>query len=132
MTSIKYISEKLNSFEKALTTLQKTIVERPTDIERDAAIQRFEYCFELSWKLLKIALEEQGNKPDIPSPKSVFKKAFLFNLITDEGIWSEILVERNQTTHTYNEELAKEVYSKIPSFYKAMYQLLEKLKTHYS
>lgn len=47
----------LSSWKRALDTLERGIARSlatPADNEvRDAVIQRFEYCYELSWKMLK-------------------------------------------------------------------------------
>jgi hypothetical protein len=47
----------LSSWKKALNSLERAIARStasPADEElRDAVIQRFEYCYELSWKMLK-------------------------------------------------------------------------------
>ena len=43
----------LSPFEKALQSLVLVFKEKENAITRDAAIQRFEYTFELSWKVLK-------------------------------------------------------------------------------
>jgi nucleotidyltransferase substrate binding protein (TIGR01987 family) len=43
-------------------------------LERDGAIQRFEYCYDLAWKTLKQYLQRQG-LIDLNSPKSVFAAA---------------------------------------------------------
>ncbi len=126
-----YIQEKLKAYKKALNTLSEALQETPSDIERDAAIQRFEYCFELSWKILKLVLKDQGSMPDISSPKAVFKKSYEIGLLGNEPIWTDILIQRNNTTHTYNEALAKEVYEKLSTFYEVMVKLLEKLTKDY-
>jgi len=48
----------------------------PSDvtINQDATIQRFEFTFELAWKLMKTILEEEGIK--VVSPKNVIRPDF--------------------------------------------------------
>lgn len=90
MMDAEYIESKVLEWKKALFTLKSALdIEKINDLERDGAIQRFEYCFELSWKVLKIIIKNQ-NSLDILTPKEVFKKAFKTGLIENELIWEDI------------------------------------------
>ena len=64
--------------------------------------------FELAWKTMKDYLEEQGFI-DIKSPRDTIKKAFETELVADGAGWLKALVDRNLTSHTYEEETAIEV-----------------------
>src|SRR5579872_4338185 len=101
-----YHDSKLTSFEQALETFKQAFLENPSQLERDGAIQRFEYCFDLAWKTLKRSLEKRGLL-DLNSPRSVFTAAFTEGLIDDETIWSTIILRRNASVHTYNQKLAE-------------------------
>lgn len=96
----------------------------PQDVQRDAAIQRFEFTFELAWKALKDFYYEKGI--DLNSPKDLFRHAFASGDIQDEKIWLAMLKDRNLTSHTYNEMLSCDVFSRLPSYFKAL-QTLKKL-----
>jgi len=48
--------------------------------------------------------------------------------LESEGEWLEILKDRNLSVHTYLEELAEEIYEKLPSHLKAMEELAAKLE----
>ncbi len=78
-----YFEEKLATFEQALSTFKVALLSQPSELERDGAIQRFEYCFDLSWKTLKRFLEKRGLM-DLNSPRSVFAPAYAENIINDE------------------------------------------------
>jgi hypothetical protein len=52
MEKLKIIAEETG---RALTTLKEITEEPYSIIIRDASIQRFEYSFEIFWKLLKNA-----------------------------------------------------------------------------
>ncbi len=47
---------KIDSFGRALTSLEEILKEKENTIVRDATIQRFEYTFEAMWKALKFYL----------------------------------------------------------------------------
>jgi hypothetical protein len=48
-------------FSRALARLRTGVAEDPekSDLVYDGVIQRFEFCFELSWKALLMSLEER-------------------------------------------------------------------------
>lgn len=123
----KYFEEKLATYEQALKTFKESLLENPSQLERDGAIQRFEYCYDLAWKTLKQALEKRGLF-DLNSPKSVFAAAYSEKLIDDEMTWSVIIAKRNLSVHTYNQKLADSLFAELPLYYKEMQLLLLKMK----
>lgn len=126
-----YIESKVLEWEKALLTLKIALdIKLINDLERDGAIQRFEYCFELSWKVLKLIIRDQ-NSLEIQTPKEVFKKGFKTGLIDNEIIWDDILKKRNVSVHTYVESLAKSLFELLPSYYLQMDWSLQKIKNLY-
>ena len=40
----------LSAWQKALSSLEKALNQTKNEYTRDASIQRFKYCHELSWK----------------------------------------------------------------------------------
>jgi len=125
---MNYLESKLITFEKALNTLKEALeVKKPSKLEKDGAIQRYEYCFELSWKTTKIYLESIGITK-IASPKACYKQAFINQIIKKEDIWLEMINSRNLTVHTYNESFANILFEKLETYYKVMQELLIELK----
>jgi len=135
----------LSSFEKALESLrialkiygslddltgatgQRGRVER--EIMRDGVIQRFEYTFELSWKMLKRYLEMYGlEKPDSFSNRELFRAGFERGLLREVEPWFVYLENRNHTSHTYNTETANRVYGVARDFLKDAEFLLSRLQ----
>ena len=55
-------------FSRALARLRTGVAEDPekSDLVYDGVIQRFEFCFELAWKLLKSLLHHQGIESQSP------------------------------------------------------------------
>lgn len=80
-----------------------------TEQEKAGIIQAFEYCFELSWKIMKRLLEARGKIAN--SPKETFRMAALEGFISDPELWFDFLKKRNLTVHTYNASEAEEVLS---------------------
>jgi nucleotidyltransferase substrate binding protein (TIGR01987 family) len=122
------ITDSFLKLEKALAkliiALNKPMEEDRTNI--DASIQRFEFTIELFWKLLKRLIENLGG--EVSFPKEVLKEAYKANMISDEQIWLLMLEDRNQTSHTYDEELADKIYKNLHIYYPIMQQTYDRLK----
>ncbi len=96
----------------------------------DSMIQRFEYSYDLFWKYLLKYLETLENiRPEIRSPKTVFREFFKIGLISDDCSRNLIKMvdDRNLTTHTYHEKLALEISAKIPGYYNIMNEITLKV-----
>lgn len=116
--------------EQALIAL-KQMVDKPMQSDRsniDACIQRFEFTIELFWKLLKRIIESRGGTPTYP--KDVLREAFKGQLIQDESMWLSMLQDKNLTSHTYNEQLADEIYERIKTYYPVFHTTFEQLKAY--
>ena len=113
-------NEKLNDFGKALLRLNEAIDESKNNSVsstlKDGVIQRFEFCYEICWKLIKYYLENEGIQ-EAKSPKSTFREAFKIGIIEDGEVWIDMLNDRNLTSHVYDEEVAFDIYGKIISTY---------------
>ncbi len=99
---------------KALHKFERFRKNDQTEQERAGIIQAFEYCFELSWKIMKKLLQERGQIAN--SPREVFRMAALEGFIENPEVWFDFLKKRNMTVHTYNEHEANEVLSICPPF----------------
>lgn len=92
---------------------------------RDSIIQRFEFCAELSWKLMKKYLDENLMIVEY-SPRSVVKEAYKQRLIDDGEVWLDILEDRNLTSHTYDENTANRIRDNIINNYVDIFEKLIK------
>ncbi len=120
------IRERFANFQKALLRLKEAVSERSDNpLLYDGAIQRFEFTYELAWKLLKAYLEYQG-LVSISSPRAVFKEAFSVGLIENQEKWLRMIEDRNLTVHTYDECVAKKIFERIKSDYLPLFEELEK------
>ncbi len=101
-------------YENALSRLNAAIhSEIKSDLLIDAVIQRFEFTFELSWKLMQAYLNFQGISCN--SPRQVIKETYKMNLLEDGEAWIDMLMDRNRTSHIYDEQEANIIYQKIIS-----------------
>lgn len=116
----------LTPFKKALQSLSQLLKEPFNAVIRDATIQRFEYTFELSWKLMKRYFKINNNL-DIFNVKDIFREAGRQQLIENVEAWFEYLEARNLTSHTYDEKIADKVFEKAKEFEAAAVVFLERL-----
>ena len=105
--------------------LREVLAQPENDVSRDAAIQRFEFCFELAWKAIQERARDEGL--DCQSPKSCLTLAFKASWVVDEREWLAMLADRNQTSHTYDEDLAKAVYGRLRRYLPLLEALANKL-----
>ena len=94
--------------------------------EKAGAIQAFEFCFELSWRILKRVLSKKGL--DVASPRDTFRTAAQNHLLNDLERWFDFQLKRNLTSHTYNEGTMEEVVAILPAFSTAMEELIKTLQ----
>ncbi|MEW6544681.1 MAG: HI0074 family nucleotidyltransferase substrate-binding subunit [Nitrospirota bacterium] len=116
---------RLESLRTSVARLRDALEVPETDISRDAAIQRFEFCFELAWKAVQERAREEGL--DCQSPKGCLKLAFKSGWITDEQGWLAMLEDRNRTAHTYDEQVAKSVFHRLPNYVPLLDGLVKRL-----
>jgi len=108
----------------------KEAVALPADvtINQDATIQRFEFTFEIAWKLMKTIIELEGL--NVASPRSAIRQAATVGLIDNPSVWLEFLENRNLTVHTYKEEVARKVYQSAKDFIPYVEELSIKIKDY--
>ena len=115
---MELVKQKVNTARKALKTLQELLdKDRPSIVERDAAIQRFEYTFEAIWKAGKHFLREVEGI-EIGSPKGVIRSFLQVGLLTEDqtALGLSMVDDRNLTSHTYNENLADQIYGQLGTY----------------
>ena len=112
----------LSSFENAIARLEEGLARYRQDITdtqiRDGLIQRFEFTYELSHKMLKRYLEQTS-----PTPQAFDAMPFqdLIRSGNEQGLllgdwprWRVYREMRAKTSHTYDEQKALEVVAVIP------------------
>lgn len=112
------LSERLESARLALASLEELVVlSQPTKVERDAAIQRFEYTCEATWKAIQLGLrEEEGIQA--ASPKAITRAARRIGMLDDAQARLALAMvdDRNATVHTYNEAVAQAIHARLRDY----------------
>ncbi|MBL7803320.1 MAG: nucleotidyltransferase substrate binding protein [Saprospiraceae bacterium] len=127
--------QRFDNYLKALAKLQAGMPEgmaglsHMSDLEKEGLIQRFEYTHELAWHVMKDYLEYQGIQ-NITGSRDAIREAFQAGLLEDGDNWMETIRSRNQTSHTYNEQVANEILEKIVTAYYTLFvNFREKMDT---
>ena len=142
------INQKLTTMIEALGTLKESInlfddyqtsyAQEPTKKNellfkglRDSMIQRFEYCTDLFWKVLKIYLQDV-EKVELPTfaPRGIIREAVKAKTISEEeGEQSiDMVNSRNESSHIYHEEIAENIAQKVPGFYTLLSTVLDRVQ----
>lgn len=97
-------------------------------MEEQGLIHCFEYNYELAWNLIKDFYQAQGES-NLQGSKDAIRLAYNRGLIEDGEIWMRMVKSRTLTSHTYNEDTAKEIASEIvDNYYKEFVKLKDKFK----
>lgn len=124
------LPERLSVARRALGTLRSLPLDAGvTDVVRDAAIQRFEYTFEAVWKAAQQYLRDHEGVA-IASPKGTVRHSFQAGILSDldARVAMTMADDRNLTAHTYNEELAKAIFSRLDAHVRVMERWLEAME----
>jgi len=131
----------LSSFDKAVSQLEQSLGYLASDLAkkdaalksqfRGAAIQAFEYTYEICVKMLRRQLEQMA-----ATPVEVKQMAFMdmirwaaeAGLVPDVRRFREYRERRNLTTHTYDENRAREIADSLGAFLKDAQFILTALK----
>ena len=101
--------QRLDNFGMALAQLTDACKrERYDDLERAGLIKTFEFCFELSWNVLKDLLFYEGH--EVKVPRAAIRKSFEVDYIDEDDCETllDALDKRNLLSHTYWSDVARE------------------------
>ena len=127
-------SLNLEPLENAVAQLRSGFVQSKADPDnellRDGVIQRFEYTMDLSWKMIQRYLKHiaQVEESAIRTKKDLFREASRLGLIANVESWFGYYEARNETSHTYDPQIAKSVFKQAEMFLPDAIRLLGALK----
>ncbi|MEI6815273.1 MAG: HI0074 family nucleotidyltransferase substrate-binding subunit [Bacteroidota bacterium] len=112
---------RFEKFVYALKTMEDVLprYNEMNELEKDGLIQRFEFTFDIAWKVMQDYLKSAGYI-DKKGPRLVLEQMAQDGFI-DPFIWADILIARNDFSHTYNHALSRShldkiVYDFVPAF----------------
>lgn len=115
---------RLASFSRAYSRLREALEGDPealSSLELEGLVRRFDYTFELGWKLLKDRLEHDGALLPTVTPRAVVRAAYEARLIEDGDAWMDMLTDRNRTSHMYDEDVISELVESIRDRYLTLF-----------
>jgi len=125
--------QRFDNFCKALAQMTKFMEkDELNELEEQGLIQTFEYNHELAWKTLKDFLQAKGIS-NLYGSRDVSREAFKLGLLGDNErdgmLWLDMIEKRNLTSHTYNEDTAKEIVQAIKNdYFQSFVALRERLQ----
>lgn len=135
----------LSALENVFTSLVLTIAklaDKQWFTQQDAivqdtliagAIQKFEFVYELSIKMMKrqlkllAAVQEEIDSSDFRDILRLSARAGLIDTVEDWLLYRKM---RNVTSHTYDQDKAQQIYQQISDFLQSAQFLLNQLKQH--
>lgn len=127
-TDIRWIQRYANYHKACGRLLAVTEADRfignLSELELEGLVQRFEYTFELSWKVLQDLLLYKGYEFML-GPKGTLKMAFEDGLIADHDGWQRMAKSRNTLSHVYDEEEVLPIIRVIYSDYAPLLKQLD-------
>ena len=133
-TDIRWIQRYANFHKACARLLTVTEADRYIDdlseLEIEGLVQRFEYTFELAWKVLQDVLQYKGYDFML-GPNGTMKMALEDGLISDHDNWRKMAKSRNTLSHVYDEEevlpIVRLIYSDYAPLLKQLDKTLEEL-----
>ncbi|WP_245804695.1 HI0074 family nucleotidyltransferase substrate-binding subunit [Halobacillus hunanensis] len=124
------INQSMANLEQAITRLEEALSEdQSNSLIVDGTIQRFEFTIELYWKTLRRLLLSEGI--ETKTPKETLKPSYKAGWLQDEQAWLQMLKDRNETSHIYNEETANQILGNINSYFPEMLSTFKVLRKRY-
>jgi len=110
---MKRFKQRFENYVKALKTIEEVVpnYKNLSELEKDGLIKRFEFTFEMSWKVMQDYLIATGYT-GLKGPRNVIKQLGNDGLLNAFD-WQEILKTRNELTHIYDELLSRTEFDKI-------------------
>ena len=134
--------KKLDLYQKAVSSFEKLLEQNLNELNlsdtlidglKNGQIQKFEYCTELTWKLIRRFLIEVDGI-EAKSPKESIKEYFLKGYIEEAQYEKmfQMINDRNDLSHLYSESEFELILKCLPEYLKLMKSVLitiqEKIK----
>ena len=120
--------QRFQNYQKAFAQLTQAVdLSRQralSKLEQQGLIHGFEYTHELAWNTLKDFLEARGAAAIFGS-RDTTRAAFTAGLIDQGEVWMQMIQSRNQSTHTYNEEMMTQIVTAVIQTYMAEFTNLQ-------
>ena len=115
LTSLKSSTSSLTRAANVYQKIRMDTEDENSDLMqtlRAGVIQNFEFTYEVSWKFMKRWLEKNigATAVDGVTRRELFRLAAEHKLINDVEKWMQFHDARNRASHTYDENIAGDVF----------------------
>ena len=131
----------LSSLKKAIASLGKALKvaspdklddmsEDQQEVIKAGVIQNFEFTYELCWKFMKRWLEKNMGVVDVDgvTRRELFRLSAKSKLILDVDQWMEYHDARNETSHSYDQDAADEIFQVSKNFFPDSMKFLQAIE----
>lgn len=122
--------QRFDNFQRAFARLSEASAlanqRGLSDLERQGLIQAFEFTHELAWNTLKDFLTARSTSTKLYGSRDTTRAAFAAELIEDGEAWMKMIAHRNQSSHTYNDNVAGEIMEAIQTRYVGAFAALQR------
>lgn len=122
--------QRLDNYDRALSVLTDAVelatARELSSLEKQGLIQSFEFTYELAWNCIKDFYTYLGDSDNIQGSRDAFRLAGKRQLLPmdDITILMETIKSRQQTSHSYNEQTAEDIYQHITQKYHRVFKAL--------
>ena len=125
---IQRFQNYIKVFQTLIEAVELAQTRTLSKLEQQGLIQGFEFTHELAWNVFKDYLEHKGFV-DLMGSRDATRVAFKNGLLEDGDIWMAMIKTRNQSSQSYNLQLAEEIVDDILTlFYPAFEKMAQKFK----
>jgi len=115
------------SLVKARNFLAEILQNARNNYEKTGTIKAFEFCYELTWRIMKKILRFRGADAS-GAARDIFRETAKLGLLSDAETWFSYLEKRNITVHTYRQEILDDLFfNTTKEFLKDLDYFLERL-----
>ena len=122
--------QRFDNFKRAFARLSEASalakVRGLSDLERQGLIQAFEFTHELAWNTLKDFLTARGGADKLYGSRDATRAAFAAELIEDGEAWMKMIEHRNESSHTYNDDVAVQIMAAVQMSYVPAFEAFQR------
>lgn len=124
--------ERLSTYDHAMKRLAEVVEMHHqrglNEFEKDSLIKRFEFTYEMAWKLM-MSYEKENGIVQILGSKDVVRHALALSLINNGEAWLDMIDARNKTAHVYDDVMATDIVDEIVfTYYPLMVELRKRME----
>lgn len=126
----KAIASLKNALNVAIPASLEAMPEDQQEVIKAGVIQNFEFTYELCWKFMKRWLEVNIGTAYVEgvTRRELFRLSVKNKLIKDVDQWMEYHDARNETSHTYDQDTADDIFQVAQTFFSDAFELLQVLE----